>query len=274
MSLEVSMARPIKIGLDYYPKDCHLSTELKLLIAKYGLAGIGVVDRLLAAIFANKGYYIFFDEETEMLFAHENNIKKEELNSIIRFLLSRGYFENELFDRYQILTNQSIQNIYVKICKDSKRKSISIDNKYDVISENPGKTMEETELNQEETGFTPEIIKQSKENKKKEKKVKNNIHNFSETQRLMISTFGRNPIPAEEDLIEMHIRKYGFEKAKRIYKKAALKNFKSLLTLDNALNEHGELKEKEYDTYQKSTGTSKSEPFESRIPKESIYKYE
>lgn len=65
-----------------------------------------------------------------------------------------------------------------------------------------------------------------------------------EAQEIMISSFGRNPKPADMEFINKHIQKFGFEKTKKIYREAYHKNFNSLLTLDNALDENGNIKSK------------------------------
>jgi len=66
-----------------------------------------------------------------------------------------------------------------------------------------------------------------------------------EAQKLMLTTFGRNPKIPEIDIINKHLKKFGFEKTKRIYNTAVLKNFNSLKTLDEKLNDDGTIKPKD-----------------------------
>ena len=66
-----------------------------------------------------------------------------------------------------------------------------------------------------------------------------------EEQVLMIQTFGRNPKIPELYYIRKHIDKFGFDKTKRIYKTAVMNNFYSLKTLDESLDESGNIIPKE-----------------------------
>ena len=79
--------------------------------------------------------------------------------------------------------------------------------------------------------------------KDKSKKIKEEI--TDEEQTLMIQTFGRNPKIPELDYIRKHIDKFGFDKTKRIYKTAVMNNFYSLKTLDESLDESGNIIPKE-----------------------------
>jgi hypothetical protein len=48
----------------------------------------------------------------------------------------------------------------------------------------------------------------------------------------------------ERDIIKSHLDKWGEDKCWRIYKDAFFKNFKNLKTLDEALDDEGEIKPK------------------------------
>jgi len=72
-------------------------------------------------------------------------------------------------------------------------------------------------------------------------------------QTLWIKTFGKNPSYPEREETEKLIEKFGYEKVYATYRDAKLKNFKSLSTLINNLNENGDIKPLE-----KANGTSSS----------------
>ena len=64
------MARPNKIGLDYYPTDTKLDMKLRLIMAKYKLKGIGFVDMLFRTIYF-EGYYLPIDGDKILMLSDE-----------------------------------------------------------------------------------------------------------------------------------------------------------------------------------------------------------
>ena len=64
------MSRPKKTGLDFFPLDIDFFEDEKLLLvsSKFGVAGDGILVRLLCKIYQN-GYYIKFDDDAALLFA-------------------------------------------------------------------------------------------------------------------------------------------------------------------------------------------------------------
>ena len=69
------MARPMKIGLDYFPLDVDADTDEKIeyVIAKKGFITFGVYIRLLMGIYKD-GYYTEWNERK--LFVYAKRIKK------------------------------------------------------------------------------------------------------------------------------------------------------------------------------------------------------
>ena len=57
------MARPRKIGLDYFALDCRDNEKIKLIQAEFGLKGFAIVVKLLQKIYGELGYYCEWDEE-------------------------------------------------------------------------------------------------------------------------------------------------------------------------------------------------------------------
>lgn len=63
------------------------------------------------------------------------------------------------------------------------------------------------------------------------------------TQNLFITTFGRNPkIPEIEFVEQTFIKKFGYEKTKKIFFAGVLKGFKLPLTLWESLDEQGNIR--------------------------------
>ena len=64
-----------KIGLDYFPLNVNLEQDDKfaLIEAKYGIIGFGVLIILYSKIYADKGYYCEWNEDTQLIFSSKIN---------------------------------------------------------------------------------------------------------------------------------------------------------------------------------------------------------
>lgn len=192
-----TMARPIKVGLSYFPYDIGFYEDEKteFIPAKYGLIGEAITARLLERIYRN-GYYAKWDDDIKVLFTSKlrapgcDNLD-EIVDGVIQELLKRDFFSKEMFEKYRILTGKPIQKRYLKVCADAKRKHYEIIREYNLMEEETPKvvtlelfteeTPNNTVLTPEETGLNggnaPEFSTQSKvkkriENKSKEEKTK------------------------------------------------------------------------------------------------------
>ncbi|MBN2531877.1 MAG: DUF4373 domain-containing protein [Spirochaetales bacterium] len=121
------MARSIKKGLDYFPLDVNDDRKWKLLRAKYGIKGIGVFVELLRIIYS-EGYYYPWDEESQLIFAHDTGITIDFLTEIVDFLTEKGFFQEEKRHKMGILTSHGIQIRYLKACE--CRSKIIIEDKF------------------------------------------------------------------------------------------------------------------------------------------------
>lgn len=126
------MARPIKQGLDYFTVDCHFDDKLELVVAEYGMKGLGVLIRLLQKIYSEEGYYCIWNEDVALMFAHKNGLSINTVSEIINACLRRGLFDCGMWQHWGILTSKGIQQRYFSAV--SKRKNIKIKNDYLLIS--------------------------------------------------------------------------------------------------------------------------------------------
>jgi len=159
------MARPVKIGLDYFPVDVKLDEKVEYIQAAHGAVGFMVVIKLWAYIY-EKAHFAEWTDTGAMLFAHRNNISPEQLNQVLETCLDIELFDSEMFKNYSILTSRGIQRRYFNVYKSSKR-SQYID-KYiysDIYLEFIGVKAEETKVN-------PESMPQSKVKESKGKETK------------------------------------------------------------------------------------------------------
>lgn len=147
------MARPQKVGLDYFELDCHMDEKIELIEAEFGLKGFAVIVKLYQSIYSGFGYYCEWTPEISVLWAcrlgctrsvdcrnvgsvceecalpgFPNNL----INEIVAASIRRNIFSGELFNKYRILTSSGIQKRYLNAV--SRRERVELKKEYLLIS--------------------------------------------------------------------------------------------------------------------------------------------
>ena len=113
------MSRPIKDGVDYFPKDTgfYHDDKVKLLRARFGAKGMYLLDYLLCEIYGKRGYYIRLDQNTCYLVSdgagcgcHPNFVQE-----FIQACLSVGFFDKSRANVCHVLTSAGIQRRYIRM---------------------------------------------------------------------------------------------------------------------------------------------------------------
>ena len=162
------MARPKKIGLDYFPLDTLPNEKIELLQATHGLEGFAVFIKLLQRIY-KKGCYIQWDEKEKLIFTSKNQIKNQKLNEIIDCCCKWNLFDKEMFEDKGVLTSAGIQKRYFEVSK--RRQNDDINEEFILV--NATKTdvnVTKTKVNATKTLVNAEFSTQSKEKKSKKRK--------------------------------------------------------------------------------------------------------
>ena len=118
------MARPSKLGLDYFPHDTHSNddTALALIEAEFGIAGYAVYFKLLEFIYS-QGYAALWGADERSLFYHKLGavgVSETKASEIVKGLVRRSLFDKGVLNSFQILTSKSIQLRWLE----AKRKKI------------------------------------------------------------------------------------------------------------------------------------------------------
>ena len=117
------MARPTKLGLDYFPHDTHTDqdTALALVEAEFSLEAYAVYFKLLEFIYS-QGYAIPWGSDECLLFAKRIGAfgVSSKISEIIKGLVRRSLFDEGVFNSFQILTSASIQVRWLE----AKRKKV------------------------------------------------------------------------------------------------------------------------------------------------------
>lgn len=188
------MARPKKIGLEYFPLDCSFDDSMQFVEAKHGMEGFAVVIKLWQKIYKFEGYYTPWQEKNEYLFAKETGIELDVIKGIVSTCFGEGIFHRGMFTRHYILTSSGIQERWLRVITDAKRKGVEINPAFSLLgvsSEKTGVNSEETPENSEETPVNSGILPvESTQSKVKESTGKESIEEETKVEYSLPSVEG------------------------------------------------------------------------------------
>lgn len=129
------MARPQKIGVEYFPLDVDIDQDDKVAMieALHGLIGFSIVIKLLMKIY-KEGYYCEWTEREQILFSRRVSVDIKEVNAIINDCVKWGMFDEGTYTKHQILTSKGIQARYFEIVK--RRKEVEVVDEFLLIGQN------------------------------------------------------------------------------------------------------------------------------------------
>ncbi len=113
------MARPQKVGADYFPKDTHFyeDDKVKLLRAEFGAKGMYLLDYILCDLYGKDGYYTKWDKVKCYLVSDgagcgcSPNFVEEFISGCVRYSL----FDERAFNDFGIITSPGIQRRFVRM---------------------------------------------------------------------------------------------------------------------------------------------------------------
>lgn len=110
-------------GIMYFPLNVSFFEDapIELVDAKYGLAGVAAIMKLLCKLHKEKGYYLLWDKEQCMLFAHKTGIEEIKMEKIVEILIEKGFFDAKCYAEQQVLTSEDIQKVWLEATKRRKR---------------------------------------------------------------------------------------------------------------------------------------------------------
>lgn len=113
------MARPKKQGLEYFSFDTDFFSDIKIrrISRACGPASTSILICLLCNIYKDKGYYIEWDENLSFVVADIVGTTEGAVEEVVKKAIQVGFFNKELFDKYQILTSNGIQNRFKSAVK-------------------------------------------------------------------------------------------------------------------------------------------------------------
>lgn len=186
------MARPPKMGLDYFPLDVNFLNDLKTkkVVRNYGASAVAVALNLFINIYRDNGYYAQCDDDFIFIISDELKLEEEFVKNVIQKMVDVEFFDKNLYENHKILSSIGIQNRY--ILASGRRVRSKIIPVYDLINPQKEEFMStETEFMSTETPENEGLCQQKytkekkrKEKKEKEIKVKEIVKEKSETENL------------------------------------------------------------------------------------------
>ena len=127
------MARPNKIGLDYFPLDVDFFEDEKMLAisGEFAVKGEIIVLRLLCEIYRN-GYFVEYSELLKNKLARLGGLSGGLVDEVVSKLVKYGFFEGSLFSGENILTSKGIQKRFILA---SKRREMNLCCQYCLIKD-------------------------------------------------------------------------------------------------------------------------------------------
>ncbi len=165
------MARE-KTNLDFFLFDCRLDLSFELIEAQHGLIGFAVVVKLLQEIYGGeRGYYLEYTNDFELMFCKKNQIDADNLKSIVASSVERGIFDKNLFTIFNVLTSEKIQRRYFDAV--ARRKGISVIAEYLLVQ--VGEIPSNVDIKRENVNIKVEnvdILRQKRKDKIREDNIK------------------------------------------------------------------------------------------------------
>ena len=165
------MGRKIKRGLDYYPVDVDIASDIKMrkLLKRCGGQAYTVYAFLLCLIYKN-GYYIELDEDLPFILSEQTGYSEEYIGQVIDCCLDIDLFNKTLYASDKVITSRAIQERYSLI-----RRLTNVKNPIDEFSLI---SCQETPISCQETplqsAFLPIYSENSAQRKENKSKVKEN----------------------------------------------------------------------------------------------------
>lgn len=163
------MARPIKPGLNYFPRDTdiHANRRIRKLCAQHGAQGFMIFDHLLCLIYSEKGYYLPYNGDLCFDVADflHCGITTLMVTEVIATCIQLELFHAGMFNDHSILTSASIQKHYCT----AKRHKTGISTDHALIVIETGVIAAETPGDEQEP---PDNVAESTQRKEKQRKEK------------------------------------------------------------------------------------------------------
>ena len=126
--MRLSIARPTKQNLDYFPLDTAFDDRVELFVAENGAAGLGVLITTWQLVYGGHGYYVEFNTDLLLLIRRRLLLDIERIKAILEAAVKREIFSLPQKEEHSILTSKAIQSRYLIAAR--KKKAVNVVRNY------------------------------------------------------------------------------------------------------------------------------------------------
>jgi hypothetical protein len=122
----MSRGRKAKQGLDYYPMDVDMFSDIKIrkLVRRHGGRAVAVYTLLLCMIYKN-GYFLPVDDDLPFILSeYLPDFTEEYIKGVIDSCLQFDLFSSRIYSEEKVISSEGIQKRYKNICNLMKRKGV------------------------------------------------------------------------------------------------------------------------------------------------------
>ncbi|MBF7125493.1 DUF4373 domain-containing protein [Pediococcus pentosaceus] len=116
------MARPTKVGLDYFPFDVdfNVNEKTEAIMGEFGAKGVLPTIFIFSAIY-KRGYFLEWTPLVKNSLANRiDGVNSKLVEQVVNRLVAYGTFDEELFNSAKVLTSLRIQTTYLEATKRRK----------------------------------------------------------------------------------------------------------------------------------------------------------
>ena len=129
------MARPLKDGVDYFPKDTdfYADDKVRLLRAEFGSKGMYLLDYILCDLYGKNGYFIKWDKNKCYLVSDGAGCgcSPEFVAEFISGCIRCSFFDKRVFEMFGALTSVGIQRRFIRML--NSRENFTLKNTFCLI---------------------------------------------------------------------------------------------------------------------------------------------
>lgn len=169
--------RPTKQGIDYFPIDVGFFTDVKIrkISRACGSQSTSILICLLCNIYKDEGYYILWDEDLPFVIADTVGVSEGAVKEVLIKSLQVGFFDQELYEKYKILTSSGIQKRF--LLATYQRKETAIIPEYLINCANNPINCTNNSINHSDNEQSKSKVKVNRKKRKEEENKKENSSN-------------------------------------------------------------------------------------------------
>ena len=201
------MARPLKDGVDYFPKDTdfYADDKVRLLRAEFGSKGMYLLDYILCDLYGKNGYFIKWDKNKCYLVSDGAGCgcSPEFVSEFISGCIRCSFFDKRVFEMFGALTSVGIQRRFIRML--NSRENFTFIEEYFLLDTSDKKDVPQGILNKlafkKVSDKENEVKSKDNPNKNKDNsqsKIEENKVEESRVEESIIDDSHRSPAPYEQ----------------------------------------------------------------------------